>query len=183
TLERHEAHLPVCVIAVQDAGNAPALAGFLARSLPARVRLLLDWPLQLEVPGSWDAHPAADLLSGTPPGRAPETALHQPEDVIHALLRRQQQPDALELAVQSAPRLVESLVASAGAEFQRQWRLHRLHVLLSSLDEPWASLEKTLEWRLVAAVAAGDWPSLLDEVDRHLAEWPAPDLRARRATL
>src|SRR5699024_9522036 len=80
-------------------------------------------------------------------------------------------------------RLVESLVASAGAEFQRQGRLHRLHVLLSSLEEPWASLEKTLEWRLVAAVAAGDWPSLLDEVDRHLAEWPAPDLRARRAAL
>lgn len=103
--------------------------------------------------------------------------------VVSALLRQNRLEDALELAVQAAPRLVEQIIRRAGPEFTRRGQLDRLHLLLSSLDEPWASLEATLEWRLVAGVAAADYRHLLPLVDAHLATHPAPDLRARRAGL
>jgi|SRR5690625_556363 len=108
---------------------------------------------------------------------------HSAELVINALLRQKRYEDALELAVQTTPRRVESVIRRAGPEFQRRGSLQRLHLLLSALDEPWATLENTLEWRLVAAVAAGDHGDLLAEVDAFLEVNPAPDLRARRAGL
>lgn len=107
--------------------------------------------------------------------------LHSPSLVIAALVRQKRFEDALELAVQAAPRLVERVLPRAGPEYQRRGQLQRLHLLLSSLDDPWAGLESALEWRLVAGVAVGDYRELLWEIDEFLESNPAPDLRARRS--
>lgn len=112
-----------------------------------------------------------------------EAELHSPSLVISALMRQKRYEEALELAVQAAPRLVERVLPRAGPEYQRRGQLQRLHLLLSSLDDPWVGLESALEWRLVAGVAVGDYHDLLWEVDEFLEAHQAPDLRARRAAL
>lgn len=182
-LRKHEADLPACVLAVVSAASAPQFVGSLAENLPESVRLLAHWPATLPPPARFGVCDIAELLPRLAPAGAPTGELHRPEDVIHALVRQKRHMDALELAVQALPRLVEGLVGTAGREFQRRGMLGRLHLLLSSLEPPWSGLGETLEWRLVAGVAASDWHGLLPEVDAHLAEWPAPDLRARRAAL
>lgn len=118
------------------------------------------------------------------PQRQPEDAVRvAPEVLIAALMRNRRYGEALEVAVQAAPDQVEDLLLHAGPDFQRRGLLARLHLLLTALDEPWARRERTLEWLLVAGVAAGDYRYLLPAVDAHLARQPAPALRARRAAL
>lgn len=102
---------------------------------------------------------------------------------VLALKREGRSLEALELAVRAAPDVVEELLRAAGPAYQDEGALPRLHLLLSSLPQPYRSLERTLEWRLVAAVAAKDWQSVAAEVDAYLEGSAAPDLRARRAGL
>lgn len=108
----------------------------------------------------------------------------QAVDVPLALLALQREgrpAEALELAVRAAPERVEDVLRTAGPAFQDEGALPRLHLLLSSLPRAYRVRERTLEWRLVAAVTSIDWPSVAEEVDAHLRAFEAPDLRARRA--
>ena len=112
----------------------------------------------------------ADLAEGVP------TAL-----AVRALAREGDWIDALELAVLAAPELVDDLLRSAGPAFHERGLTRRLHLLLSALPPACARQERVLEWRLVAAADVGELPSVLPDVDAHLAAHRAPELRARRA--
>jgi hypothetical protein len=108
----------------------------------------------------------------------------EPVDVplaVLALQRGGRQLEALELAVRGAADMVEELLRVAGPAYQDEGALPRLYLLLSSLPQPYRSRERTLEWRLLASVAANDWQTLADEVDAYLEGFDAPELRARRA--
>jgi hypothetical protein len=100
---------------------------------------------------------------------------------VRALARDGAWTDALELAVLAAPELVDELLKTAGPAFHERGLTRRLHLLLSALPPAYALQERVLEWRLVAAADAGELPSVLPDVDAHLAAHRAPELRARRA--
>lgn len=100
---------------------------------------------------------------------------------VRALLREGRALDALELAVRGAPDLVEELLRTAGPAYRDEGALPRLHLLLSSLPEPYRGKERALEWRFLSAFATDDWRTMVDEVDAHLQAFEAPELRARRA--
>lgn len=100
---------------------------------------------------------------------------------VLALQREGRPVDALELAVRAAPEMAEDLLRTAGPAYQDEGALPRLHLLLSSLPQPYRSLERVLEWRFVAAFATNEWRALVEEVDAHLEAFTAPELRARRA--
>lgn len=127
--------------------------------------------------------PSGGLDPGTASRLRTDGERHAPNLVVAALMRQKRYEEALELAVQAAPRLVEGIIRKGGPVFQSNGQLERLHVLLSSLDEPWSELEATLEWRLVAGVAVGDFREMLTEVDEFLASNDSPELLARRAAL
>jgi len=112
--------------------------------------------------------------------RAGAEAVDVPLAVL-ALQREGRSLEALELAVRAAPDMVEELLRAAGPAYQDEGALPRLHLLLSSLPQPYRSQERTLEWRFLAAVATNDWPAMVAEVDAYLDGFDAPDLRARRA--
>jgi hypothetical protein len=137
----------------------------------AAMNLELGRPAE-EVPGpAGSLKPAAD-------------AEPVPAPLLVAALRKQARlVEALEVAVMSAPELVDELLLLAGPEYQQRGLLRRLHVLLSALDPPWSDAERTLEWRLVAGAAENDLKELIPDIDRHLQLHDAPDLRARRAAL
>jgi len=110
----------------------------------------------------------------------------EPVDVPLAVLALQREGrylEALELAVRAVPDMVEELLRTAGPAYQDEGALPRLSLLLSSLPQPYRSQERTLEWRLLAAIAANEWRGIVEEVDDYLAGFDAPDLRARRAGL
>ncbi len=100
---------------------------------------------------------------------------------VLALQREGRPVDALELAVRAAPEMAEDLLRSAGPAYQDEGALPRLHLLLSSLPQPYRSLERVLEWRFLAAFATNEWRTMVEEVDTHLEAFTAPELRARRA--
>lgn len=105
----------------------------------------------------------------------------EPALAVQALRRQGDLVGALELAVIGAPELVNDVIRQAGPRYQEEGLLERLHLLLSSLPEEYATSERVLEWRLVAGFAANDVIQVLPEVDAHLAVHTAPALRARRA--
>ncbi len=100
---------------------------------------------------------------------------------VRALQRTGDDVGALELAVLSLPEGVDDLLRRAGPAYQERGQTERLHLLLSAVPPPYATRERTLEWRLVAALAAGELASVAADVDAHLAAFDAPELRARRA--
>lgn len=108
-----------------------------------------------------------------PPGQA--------ANVVNALRRTGELVEAVEVAVEHAPELVEGLMGQAGHAFQQQGLMRRLYWLLSSLPEEQRKTETVLEWRFVAGFEAGDMTHVLPDVDEHLAKHSAPSLRARRA--
>ncbi len=110
-----------------------------------------------------------------------EAELVEPSLAVLALRREGDLVAALELAVLRAPHLVEELLRTAGPRYQEEGLLTRLHVLLSALPESLGGRERVLEWRLVAALAAGDLAVVAPAVDAHLHAHSAPALRARRA--
>lgn len=110
-----------------------------------------------------------------------EAELVEPDLAVVALRREGELVGALELAVLRAPQLVEELLRTAGPRYQEEGLLARLHVLLSALPESLGRRERVLEWRLVAALAAGDLAAVAPAVDTHLQAHSAPALRARRA--
>lgn len=133
------------------------------------------------------AHREARLpLLRMPAAQGPLLPLVEAESVEPSLLVRALQRDgnhleALELAVLRAPALVEEVLKRAGPAYQEQGLLSRLHLLLSAVPSPYATRERVLEWRLVAALAEDDLPSVVPDVDAHLNAFAAPELRARRA--
>ncbi|MEJ2358967.1 MAG: hypothetical protein P8Y13_12955 [Deinococcales bacterium] len=100
---------------------------------------------------------------------------------VLALQREGRLIEALELAVRAAPDMVEDLLRAAGPAYRDEGALPRLHLLLSSLPQPYRSQERVLEWRLVSAFATDAWRTMTEEVDAHLEAFGAPELRARRA--
>lgn len=119
-----------------------------------------------------------------PAGTALPASQREVADVPVAVLglrREGRLLEALELAVMRAPELVDELLRAAGPAYQEEGLMPRLHLLLSSLPEPFRTQPRVLEWRLVGALAAGELPGVVEEVDTHLASFIAPDLRARRA--
>lgn len=110
-----------------------------------------------------------------------EAELVDPALAARALAQAGDPLGALELAVLRAPELVEELLRRAGPAYQERGLLERLHLLLSAVPPPYADRERVLEWRLVAATAAGALGDVVDAVDAHLATFAAPELRARRA--
>jgi tetratricopeptide (TPR) repeat protein len=133
------------------------------------------------------AHVAAQLPAlAVPAPDGPLSAAREGEGVapdlaVRALVRDGAFVEALELAVLAVPELVGDLIRQAGPAYQERGLTQRLHLLLSALPLPYAVLERVLEWRLVAAVAAGDVGAVIPAVDAHLAAHVAPELRARRA--
>ena len=105
----------------------------------------------------------------------------EPAQLLQALRREGDHLAALELAVLRVPHVVEEVLRQAGPRYQEEGLLARLHLLLSAVPEPYARRERVLEWRLVAALAAGDLSATLSDVDAHLQVHAAPALRARRA--
>lgn len=105
----------------------------------------------------------------------------EPSLLVRAYQREGDHLEALELAVLHAPALVEEVLKRAGPAYQEQGLLSRLHLLLSAVPPPYATRERVLEWRLVAALAENDLPSVIPDVDAHLKAFAAPELRARRA--
>jgi hypothetical protein len=135
----------------------------------------------------WEAHAAVELPPLHVPAPAgPLVAADLAEPVpsalaVRALARDGAWTDALELAVLAAPELVDDLLRTAGPAFHERGLTRRLHLLLSALPSAYARQERVLEWRLVAAADTGELPSVLPDVDAHLAAHRAPELRARRA--
>ncbi len=133
------------------------------------------------------AHRAAQLPQvSLPSPLGPMLPRRQAEAVdvplaVLALQREGRQIEALELAVRGAPDMVDDLLRSAGPAYQDEGALPRLHLLLSSLPQPYRALERTLEWRFLAAFVTNEWPAMAAEVDAHLEAFTAPELRARRA--
>jgi len=134
---------------------------------------------------------AAHAAVGLPPLHVPAPAgpllpadLAEPVPTalaVRALARDGAWTEALEIAVLAAPELVDDLLRTAGPAFHERGLTRRLHLLLSALPPTYARHERVLEWRLVAAADAGELPSVLPDVDAHLAAHRAPELRARRA--
>lgn len=110
-----------------------------------------------------------------------DAALVDPRTAAHLLQREGDLLGSLELAVLSAPDLVDDLLRQAGPRLQEEGMLQRLHLLLSALPEAYAHSERVLEWRLVAATWANDYREVFADVDDHLEAHGAPALRARRA--
>jgi tetratricopeptide (TPR) repeat protein len=104
-----------------------------------------------------------------------------PAQAVRALWRDGEVVEALELAVLAAPELVAELLRQAGPAYQERGLAERLHLLLSALPAPHGRQERVLEWRLWAALAAGELGAVVADVDEHLAAHGAPELRARRA--
>jgi hypothetical protein len=104
-----------------------------------------------------------------------------PEYVVEALVRLGRFTDALEVAADQLPELVEELLHEAGPELQQQGLLPRLHVLLTMLPHPFDERERTLEWRLVSAHYVGAATQVTNRVRRYLSANEAPELRARYA--
>ncbi len=129
----------------------------------------------------------AQLPAPTVPSpQGPLVTIHDAEAVdpglaVRALQRAGDDVGALELAVLSVPELVDDLLRRAGPAYQERGQTVRLHLLLSAVPPPYATRERTLEWRLVASLAAGELSAVAPDVDAHLAAFDAPDLRARRA--
>jgi tetratricopeptide (TPR) repeat protein len=119
--------------------------------------------------------------AGGPLVAAPEAELVDAALTVRALQLDGHLIEALELAVLQAPELVEGLLRQAGPAYQEHGLLARLHLLLSTLPDPYASAERVLEWRLVAALAADELSSVAAVVDEYLEQHDAPELRARRA--
>jgi tetratricopeptide (TPR) repeat protein len=120
----------------------------------------------------------------SPAGRlvpAAEARLVAPAVAVQALQHEGAYVEALELAVLRAPDLVEDLLRTAGPAHQEHGLLRRLHLLLTAVPAPYATRERVLEWRLVAALAADELAAVVADVDAHLQAYDAPDLRARRA--
>ncbi len=134
---------------------------------------------------------AGNAAAGLPPPALPgatgtqllesEAQFVEPGLAVQALRREGDLVGALELAVMAAPEQVEGLLRQAGPRYQEEGLLERLHLLLSALPEEYSHGERVLEWRLVAAFAAGDRASVLPDVDAYLSVHVAPALRARRA--
>lgn len=110
-----------------------------------------------------------------------ESEAVDPAVLLQVLRREGDHLAALELAVLRVPQAVDEVLRQAGPRYQEEGLLARLHLLLSAVPEPYALRERVLEWRLVAALAAGDLPSVLADVDDHLQVHASPALRARRA--
>jgi len=100
---------------------------------------------------------------------------------VRAMARDGAWIEALELAVLGAPELVDDVLRMAGPAYHERGLTRRLHLLLSALPPTYARQERVLEWRLLAALDAGELPSVAHDVDAHLAAHVAPELRARRA--
>ena len=135
----------------------------------AQVQALAEMPAT-PVPGPDGPLEREGRAEGVPPALA-----------VRALQREGALVEALELAVLAVPEAVDELLRSAGPAYQERGLLHRLHLLLTALPEPYARTERTLAWRLLAAVAVGEVAAVVDDVDAHLAAHVAPELRARRA--
>ncbi len=192
---------------LHDATPASAWASRCLRLGPAEMRLSLAEAAQV-VPGGLGHERVAEVWRATegrftelmraahaavglpplhvpaPPGPLLPADLAEPVPTalaLRALARDGAWTDALELAVLAAPELVDDLLRTAGPAFHERGLTRRLHLLLSALPPAYARQERVLEWRLVAAAEAGELPSVLPDVDAHLAAHRAPDLRARRA--
>lgn len=112
---------------------------------------------------------------------ASEAEAVEPALAVLALRRDGRAIEALELAALRAPDMVDELLRSAGPAYQEHGLLARLHLVLSAVPRPYAGFERTLEWRLVAALAVDELAAVAPEVDAYLATHEAPELRARRA--
>lgn len=100
---------------------------------------------------------------------------------VRALARDGAWVDALELAVLGAPDMVDDLLRTAGPAYQERGLMRRLHLLLSALPPAFQAQERVLEWRLLAALDAGELAAAAPDVDAYLETHVAADLRARRA--
>ena len=155
--------------------DAASVAGLLEASGGRIGTLLAEGHRMAGVPRVLVPDPAGALVD------AAESEAVEPAHLLQALRREGDHLAALELAVLRVPEAVEEVLRNAGPRYQEEGLLARLHLLLSAVPEPYALRERVLEWRLVAALAAGDLPSTLSDVDAHLQVHAAPALRARRA--
>ena len=108
-------------------------------------------------------------------------ALVSPLALLEVLQKLGRLSEALELAVMSVPERVAELVLEAGPLYLDQGLLGRLHLLLESLDDPYALDERVLEWRLIAGFNQSDYAQLLPVIETYLRDNEAPELRARYA--
>ena len=118
---------------------------------------------------------------GEPPPEA--QASIDPTMLLGVLERQDKQVEALEVACEHAPGRVPELLPKAGEAYLERGLYRRLWRLLEKLSPELQKDETVLTWRLRSARRLGLVPTLRLEVEAHLLEHEAPDLRAYYATI
>ena len=118
---------------------------------------------------------------GEPPPEAQPSI--DPVMLLGVLERQNKHVEALEVACEHAPERVPELLPKAGEAYLERGLYKRLWGLLEKLSTKLQQDETVLTWRLRSARRLGLIPSLRPQVEAHLLEHEAPDLRAYYATI
>jgi hypothetical protein len=94
------------------------------------------------------------------------------------LVKQKRYIEALELACSRLPTRVPEVLKEAGHSYHEQGLHKRLFYLLEELPKAIKSREVVLYWRVQAAFRLGREHEFRQEVEHHLKNYEAPDLRA-----
>jgi tetratricopeptide (TPR) repeat protein len=101
-----------------------------------------------------------------------------PEELLDLLAQRQRWMEALEVAAYHLPDRIPAVLAEAGHAYHERGLHQRLWELLAHLPEAVRQEEIVLFWRFSAALRLGRGDEMRTEVESHLSQHEAPDLRA-----
>ena len=118
---------------------------------------------------------------GEPPPEAQPSI--DPAMLLGVLERQEKYVEALEVACDHAPERVPALLQKAGEAYLERGLYKRLWGLLDTLSPELQKDETVLTWRLRSGRRLGRIPKLRSQVEAHLLEHDAPDLRAYYATI
>lgn len=102
----------------------------------------------------------------------------EPDLLLKVLIKQQKWLEALELSCSLLPERVPSVLDEAGHVYHEAGLHKRLWELLNELPEVIKKHQYVLYWRLNAGWWQGLAEDVRDNVEEHLAQYDAPDLRA-----
>ena len=107
-----------------------------------------------------------------------EARAAEPAAVLRVLVSQEKWLKALEVAVHYLPERTPEVLAEAGHHYHERGMHLRLARLLEGLPDTLRGDEEVLYWRFTAAIRLGEAETLRREVEAHLSEHEAPELRA-----
>lgn len=102
----------------------------------------------------------------------------EPSLLLKVLIKQEKWLEALELACSLLPDRVPGVLDEAGHVYHEAGLYKRLWELLDELPEPIKNHQYVLYWRLLSAWWQGFAEEVRDDIEAHLAEYEAPELRA-----